>query len=280
MADVVMVCVREDVGRAEQLADMFDDFGFSVSCDASDDALARCGAGVVVWTDAATASPALKEAIARVMASGKGVAVTFAGADAPPGAALAFDLTGWSGDPEDPALDPMFFALDRMVVAARAARPVLRQLAEKADARGRVAAPAPAVPSSAPPPRMRTMAASLAVLGLVIAGAVGLGRAPEAPAPAVVVSLPAAPDEAPRVALADARALDMTYDLAATPVEDATVGRRGFEPPSAAGAGRSGRTPAPVRSWDRPTVSPVPAAFSTNPTGSETPEPARSKPGA
>jgi protein TonB len=36
------------------------------------------------------------------------------------GDAPAFDLSRWDGDPNDPALDPLFFAVDRMVNAARA----------------------------------------------------------------------------------------------------------------------------------------------------------------
>ncbi len=264
MSDVVMVCVREDIERAEQLADMFDDFAFSVSDDVSDEALARCGAGVVVWTDAAAASAVLAEVTARVMASGKGVALNFSGAPAPEGAALSYDLSAWSGDPEDPELDAMFFALDRMVVAARAACPVLQQIAEKAAAKAAPRrTPVPAAVRAAPALQMRTMVASFAVLGALIIGALAIDRVPEAPAPAVV-ALPAVPDQAPRVGLADASARQVAYDLTAPPVEDASVGRRGFEPPSAANIRRAERTPSPVRAWERPaphSTSHVPASF-------------------
>lgn len=270
MSDVVMVYVREDIERAEKLAEMFDDFGFTVSCDASDDALARCGASIVVWTEAAAAAPALSDTVARAIGSGKAVALKLSSADAPPGAALAYDLTTWSGDPEDPALDAMFFALDRMVVAARAARPVLQQLSDQAEAKAAVKAEKPpVVPRAAPTPRMRTMVASLAAIGVVLAGSLALGRAPEAPVPVAVVALPAAPDEAPRVTLTNAEVRGPSYDLTAAPVEDATVGRRGLEPPSAASVRRVERTPAPIRAWEQPAampsersaVEPVAAAF-------------------
>lgn len=268
MSDVVMVYGREDIERAEQLAEMFDDFGFSVSCDVSDEALARCGAGIVVWTDTAGASPTIAEAVARVIASGKGVVLNFASVAAPAGAAVAYDLSAWGGDPEDPALDAMFFALDRKVVVARAARPVLQQLEEQAEAKAAaMTIKAPVVlPRGAPTPRVRTMAASLAVIGVVLAGALALGGAPEAPAPVTVVSLPTAPDAAPRMRLADASARQASYDLTAPPVEDATVGRRGFEPPSAASLRRAERTPSPSRSWERvaPRSAPhAPASFET-----------------
>lgn len=265
MSDVVMVYGREDIERAEQLAEMFDDFGFSVSCDVTDEALARGGAGIVVWTDAARASAAIAETVMRVMASGKGVVLNFANAPAPSDAALVYDLSSWSGDPEDPALDAMFFALDRKIVAARAARPVLLQLEEQAEAKAlALTVKARVLPRAAPTPRVRTMAASLAVIGVVLAGALALGRAPEAPAPVAVVTLPAAPDQAPRMRLADASARQASYDLTAPPVEDATVGRRGFEPPSAASLRRAERTPSPTRSWERaaPRSAPhVPASY-------------------
>lgn len=248
MSDVVMIYVREDIERAEQLAEMFDDFGFSVSCEATDEALARCGAAVVLWTDTAGVSPAIAEAVARVMASGKGVVLNFGSVVAPAGAALTYDLTEWGGDPENTALDAMFFALDRMVIAARAARPVLQQIEEQAEVKAaRPPAPASKIERAAPMPRMRTMAASLAVLGVMIVGAFALQRVLEAPAPMAVVAVPRAPDEAPRVTLTGASAGSAAYDLSAPPVEDAVIGRRGFEPPSAESVRRAERTPPPRR---------------------------------
>jgi protein TonB len=61
------------------------------------------------------------------------------------GNSLAFDLSDWDGDPNDPALDPLFFAVDRLVNAARASV-------------GATASPRPSAydeppPRPAPPPR-------------------------------------------------------------------------------------------------------------------------------
>ncbi|MEQ1492329.1 MAG: hypothetical protein ABL932_17435 [Terricaulis sp.] len=81
MADVLIVCVREDEPQAKALADMFEAAGFSIGgAPNSDGALRSSGAGVVVWSQASIRSrPFL-----------------------------------------DPSLDPLFFAVDRMVNAARA----------------------------------------------------------------------------------------------------------------------------------------------------------------
>ena len=124
MADVLIVCVREDETQAKALADMFEAAGFSVGGAPSNDASLRSsGAGVVVWSQASIRSRPFLDAAQRVINAGKGVLACLI--EPPPPESVsdspAFDLTGWTGDANDPSLDPLFFAVDRMVNSARTA---------------------------------------------------------------------------------------------------------------------------------------------------------------
>lgn len=124
MADVLIVCVREDELQAKALADMFERAGFSVGgAPASDGALRSTGAGVVVWSQASIRSRPFLDAAQRVIDANKAVVASLI--DPPPphtvNDAPAFALSGWSGDPDDAVLDPLFFAVDRMVASQRAA---------------------------------------------------------------------------------------------------------------------------------------------------------------
>jgi protein TonB len=123
MADVLIVCVREDEPQAKALADMFEAAGFSIGgAPSSDGALRSSGAGVVVWSQASIRSRPFLDAAQRVINANKAVIASLI--EPPPpssiGDSAAFDLSRWDGDPNDPALDPLFFAVDRMVNAARA----------------------------------------------------------------------------------------------------------------------------------------------------------------
>jgi hypothetical protein len=123
MADVLIVCVREDEPQAKALADMFEAAGFSIGgAPSSDGALRSSGAGVVVWSQASIRSRPFLDAAQRVINANKAVVASLI--DPPPpssiGESPAFDLSRWDGDPNDPALDPLFFAVDRMVNTARA----------------------------------------------------------------------------------------------------------------------------------------------------------------
>jgi len=123
MADVLIVCVREDEPQAKALADMFEAAGFSIGgAPSSDGALRSSGAGVVVWSQASIRSRPFLDAAQRVINANKAVVASLI--EPPPpssiGESPAFDLSRWDGDPNDPALDPLFFAVDRMVNAARA----------------------------------------------------------------------------------------------------------------------------------------------------------------
>lgn len=232
MADVVLMCVREDIERAEALAETFDAFGFSVSDKANDDGLRDCAAGVVVWSDAALASPVFVEAAQRATGTRKGVVLNLSHAEPPDGARFCFDLTEWNGDPDDETLDRLFFTLDRMVIAARQAKPAEMRTVPNA---GSIALPPPRAVRKAPAPALRAMATSLVVIGAALAAGIAIGgRRDRAPAQAVVMHVPAA--HVGRVTLTDAAPRGLSYDLAAVPVNDAPVGHRGLEPPSAVGA--------------------------------------------
>jgi hypothetical protein len=154
MADVLIVCVREDEPQAKALADMFEAAGFSIGgAPSNDGALRSSGAGVVVWSQASIRSRPFLDAAQRVINAGKAVVASLI--EPPPASSIgnsaAFDLSHWDGDPNDPALDPLFFAVDRMVNAARAQ--VGASTAPIADPQT-YEAPAPRAPSrpATPPP--------------------------------------------------------------------------------------------------------------------------------
>ena len=171
MADVLIVCVREDEPQAKALADMFEAAGFSIGgAPSSDGALRSCGAGVVVWSQASIRSRPFLDAAQRVINADKAVVASLI--EPPPpssiGRSPAFDLSRWDGDPNDPALDPLFFAVDRMVNAARAGvgaaqretrdyepPPAPRQTAIRAEPPPRRQEPRYRAPPPEPPPSYR-----------------------------------------------------------------------------------------------------------------------------
>lgn len=123
MADVLIVCVREDEPQAKALAEMFEAAGFTIGgAPNNDGALRSSGAGVIVWSQASIRSRPFLDAAQRVINADKAIVASLI--EPPPpssiGSSPAFDLSRWNGDPNDPSLDPLFFAVDRMVNAARA----------------------------------------------------------------------------------------------------------------------------------------------------------------
>lgn len=124
MSDVLIVCVREDEPQAKALAEMFEAAGFSIGgAPSSDGALRSSGAGLVVWSQASIRSRPFLDAAQRVINAEKAVVASLI--EPPPPSSIGdspvFDLSRWDGDPNDPSLDPLFFAVDRMVNSARAA---------------------------------------------------------------------------------------------------------------------------------------------------------------
>jgi len=119
MADVVFVCVRGDLERAEILAEMLVDGGFSIGADADKD-LAGASAAVLIWSKRASRSSEFRAAARRALQSRKAVIANFLTVPPETIGAPMCDLRDWDGDPDHPALDPFLHAVDRMVTAAGA----------------------------------------------------------------------------------------------------------------------------------------------------------------
>ncbi len=131
MADVFFICVREDLAAAEALAEMFADAGFSVGGAPSAFSREPSGAGIVLWSPASCWSSAFMGAAHRALQAGAAVIATLSETAPPPAFsqdAPVFDLSAWDGDIDDPALNPLFFAIDHMAGKAReeAAETLLR----------------------------------------------------------------------------------------------------------------------------------------------------------
>lgn len=122
MAEVLIVCVSDDLPQAEGLAEMFESAGFSVRDDVFNDlSVARAAAGVLVLSRPAIQSERFRDAAQRVFNASKAVVACLEPAGRLPlGEAPVFDLFGWYGEPKDRVLDPLLFSVERM--AAMAAR--------------------------------------------------------------------------------------------------------------------------------------------------------------
>jgi TonB family protein len=149
VADVLIVCVREDEPQAKALAEMFEAAGFSIGgAPSSDAALRSSGAGLVVWSQASIRSRPFLDAAQRVINARKAIVASLI--EPPPPSSIGdspvFDLSRWDGDTEDPALDPLFFAIDRMVNSARTS------VGGEADVEEPYAPPARPQRAPAPPP--------------------------------------------------------------------------------------------------------------------------------
>ncbi|MGE0830364.1 MAG: hypothetical protein AB7O04_13570 [Hyphomonadaceae bacterium] len=159
MADVLIVCVREDEPLAKAFDDMFERAGLHVGgAPGAVEDMRACGAALVVWSQASIRSRAFLDAAQRAVNAGKAVVACLI--SPPPPASInhapAFDLSRWTGDPDDPALDPLFFAVDRMAAAQRAAEGVTAGAG--ATARAEPANYAPPPPATPPYARARPSA--------------------------------------------------------------------------------------------------------------------------
>jgi|CXWL01.1.fsa_nt_gi hypothetical protein len=149
MSDVVFVCVREDVSRAEALAAIFDDAGFSIGDFQADE---RAYAHVVLWSEAASRCPAFGDALDRATSTGQAVIATF-DKSATQDEEGAFDLSDWDGGADSELLDPIFDAVERTVATAQA-RAYAHAFAVATDEEPEaVAAELPVAAREAAPPR-------------------------------------------------------------------------------------------------------------------------------
>jgi periplasmic protein TonB len=171
MADVLLIHVPEDQALAEGLTDTLSRSGLVVTLDPAHEAQAACV--LVLWSPASIRSGPVRDLAIHAQRQSRLVAAKTAGCEAPLGFSkpAPHDLSAWGGDPNDAGLDPMFFAVDRLVCAARLAQQKIPTAA---------LAPAPLVRAPA----------------MAFAGAGAPATAP-APAPVPAPQPPAAPEPAP-----------------------------------------------------------------------------------
>src|SRR5262245_37619923 len=122
MADVLLVYVQEDRAYAEGIGASLERSGLTVADgdgSAHNSADALCV--LVLWSAHSTRSAIVRDVAIRAQREGKLITAKLAGCEAPLGFArpAPHDLSGWAGDPDDPILDPLFFAADRLVCAVR-----------------------------------------------------------------------------------------------------------------------------------------------------------------
>ncbi|MGE3303343.1 MAG: hypothetical protein AB7M12_09540 [Hyphomonadaceae bacterium] len=122
MADVLLVFVREDEAHAAGIAESLERSGLTVARGGNVfDVTEEAACVLVAWSPASTRSAIVRDVAIRAQREGKLVAVKLGECETPLGFSrpAPHDLAGWRGDPDDPLLDPMFFAADRLVCAAR-----------------------------------------------------------------------------------------------------------------------------------------------------------------
>lgn len=273
MSDLIFVCVSPDLDLADALADVFETAGHSIG-DSEDEAHAT----IVILSHASRRSRAFLETAKRVAGAGKALVVSREGMESIEGAPI-FNLASWDGDPDSELINPLFDAVDRKLIHARAGlAPEVQGASEVADA-----------PPEFVPPRVRSDfsgwkrpqagngARALAFIAVLVVGALSASallahREPEAPAARLTVATEVSPDTfavspeaaAIRVAFTDAVSTDASLDNTTPPESPALGVRRGREPPSASSLPRRQRTPAPRASWrDASYQAPSEAGFQT-----------------
>lgn len=139
MSDVLFVCVGADAAQADALADVFQQAAFSVSDEkVSADSIARARVCVIVWSSSSMESLRFNTAMAEAIGANKAVIACVDTPDDIALAAPAFDISAWTGEADDTALDNLFDAVDRMApqvvtpdeVAAEAEPALVRLIAE------------------------------------------------------------------------------------------------------------------------------------------------------
>lgn len=150
MAEVLLLCMRDDEEAAAILADLFYRAGFQTAGGAArPDELEACAVALICWSGASQRSTQMREAADRAAQSGKAMIARLDGHPLPPSLwrLPAFDLSQWSFAPEDPVLDGLYVAVERTVTRAR----------DAATRMGRVAPPAVEPPAA---PRGQTVSGS------------------------------------------------------------------------------------------------------------------------
>lgn len=118
MADVLFVCVREDLDIAEALAGIIDEAGFSIDASAvSDASISNNYAVVALLSQAALYEPSFRRAVERASRAEKAVIASLMG----PTSFAAFDLSRWNGEDAGP-LGGLLAAVARAVKLGRSAR--------------------------------------------------------------------------------------------------------------------------------------------------------------
>jgi hypothetical protein len=120
MADVVIVSAREDGVLADAIGASFARSGLSVvKDDGRNSQTAPCV--LVLWTPHSVDDEAVRAQAAHARGADRLVSVKFGGVEPATGfnRPAPFDLDAWEGDPEDPLLDRVFFAVDRIATATR-----------------------------------------------------------------------------------------------------------------------------------------------------------------
>jgi protein TonB len=139
MADVLLVYVHEDRVFGEGLATSLEGSGLTVArCENEFDYNNPAPCILILWSQVSTQSKTLYDIATQAQRDGRLITAKVDRCDAPAGLGRpgAFDLSGWSGDPDDQSIDPVFFAVDRLVSARvrKAAPPA--QIQTQAHAQG------------------------------------------------------------------------------------------------------------------------------------------------
>jgi hypothetical protein len=117
MADVLFVCVREDLAIAEVLAGVMDEAGFSIDASAvSEASIANNHSVIALISQAALAEPNFRRAVEYATHAEKAVIASLMGATS----FASFDLSDWDGEDEAP-LGGLLAAVARAVKLGRSA---------------------------------------------------------------------------------------------------------------------------------------------------------------
>lgn len=226
MQDVLFVCVGADLDRAEALAKILDDLGFSISDAAvDDDGIADAATCVVIWSDAARRSTAFQTLLRHPDLADRAIVLSFEDGAAPPIAAALYNLSEWEGDPVDAVLDPIVFAIEAAAgqEAAPAIDPASVLHAWQVDLPTDLDPVAALARSKAAARRKPFLVAARAVAVLVLLfGATLSSLQPSAADPAPIVLDATTPEPLPETALDSTLILPAEFNAVGAPVRAMT----------------------------------------------------------